>query len=145
MKRIVVFLAMVLMLLASSSCSKDMVPLYLKGTTWVSDGLDGVTVIKFDTRRTFHVDVYDIHHGAEYIVTVNFRVAEVNDDQVNFEFASISRTGNTDEVAKEGMMTLHGRRNMDIVTTRNHWREIVEETRFPLHRDDHFNIWNYVR
>ena len=144
MKKLFYILAAALMVLTSVSCSKNMVPLYLKGTTWVFEGTDGVSVLKFDTRRTFHVDVYDTHDGVEYLATVNYRVAEVMDDDVYFEFASISIVESGDGVAQEGIITLHGRRNMEIVTTKNRWREIDESSRFQLYRDDNFNISNYV-
>ena len=142
MKRIVVVLTMALMVLASVSCTKKMVPLYLKGTTWVCPESDDIAVLKFDTRRSFLIDVYEEGLRA---FTIKFRIAEVIDDQVNFEFASISVAGEGLDVAQEGMLLLQGRRDMDLVITSHHWREIDEESRSHLVRDDKFNILNYLK
>ena len=142
MKKLFYLLAAALMVLASVSCTKKMVPLYLKGTTWVCTEAGSLGVIKFDTRRTFHFDIYT---GEFYEFTANYRIVEVIDDQVNFEFASISvEPGEGMDVAGEGMLLLHGRRSMEYVATSNHWRDIDERSRSQFFRDDSFNISKYV-
>ena len=140
MKKIVVFLTMALMVLVSVSCTKKMVPLYLKGTTWVSTDGD-LAVIKFDTRRTFHIDLYG-DNKLEF--TVKYKVAEVIDDQVNFEFLSSSIVDEEVGLPEEGMLQLQSRRDMDIVFTSQHWMKINEDTRSHLFRDDQFDISKYI-
>lgn len=141
MKKIVVFLTMALMVLSSVSCTKKMVPLYLKGTTWVSNETGDLAVIKFDTRRTFHIDIYGDN---ELELTVKYKVAEVIDDQVNFEFLSSSMVDVEVDIPEEGMLQLQSRREMDIVFTSQHWTKINEDTRSHLFRDDQFDISKYI-
>ena len=142
MKKIVVFLAMALMVLASVSCTKKMVPLYLKGTTWVCDESGELAVIKFDTRRTFRIDVY-VDGISE--LTIKYKVAEVKDDQVNFDFLGMSKVDEEIGVDQEGMLLLNGRRDLDLVFTSYRWSQIDEDSRRHFFRDDHFNIWNYTK
>ena len=145
MKKLFYILAAALMLLASTSCTKKMVPLYLKGTTWVYDGSDVLSVIKFNTRRTFDLDIYD-HTDDEYSFTIKYRINEVKDDQVYFEFVSISiALGNLDDLSKEGMMTLLGKRDLEMVSTRNHWRDIMEDTRAHFNLDKNFSVSKYAK
>ena len=141
MKKIVVFLTMALMVLSSVSCTKKMVPLYLKGTTWVCTETGDLAVIKFDTRRTFHIDAYG-DNKLEF--TVKYRVAEVIDDQVNFEFLSSSIVDEEVGLPEEGMLQLQSRRDMDMVFTSQHWMKINEDSRRHLFRDDQFDISKYI-
>ena len=142
MKKLFYILAATLMVLASVSCTKKMVPLYLKGTTWVCDESGELAVIKFDTRRTFRIDVY-VDGISE--LTIKYKVAEVIDDQVNFDFMSMSKVDEEIGVDQEGMLILRSRRDMDLVFTSYNWSQIDEDSRRHFYRDDKFNIWNYAK
>ena len=142
MKKLFYILAMTLMVLASASCTKKMVPLYLKGTTWVCTEGDGISVIKFDTRRTFHADEY---LDGKYYFTSKCKIAEVMDSQVYFEIVSISiPPEDWDQVLTHGIMTLLNRNNIETVMCKDNWGKILEESRCQFVRDDNFNISNYV-
>lgn len=146
MKKLFYILAAALMVLASVSCTKERLPLYMKGTTWVfSDpSIKAIAVMKFKTRTSFTTEQYS--DEGQLFLKATGTVVDVKGDEVYYEFTHFDVYPEYAEwVASEGIIILVDRQNIDVLYTDNHWTDVDYDEAWRFRRDDKFKLSNYLR
>lgn len=85
MKKILIFLAAALMLLASVSCKKENLLNHLEGTKWVDAYGDIIEVVSFEDHNSFTFYTIDESSG-EITEALNCKIVEYQSDRLLFKF-----------------------------------------------------------
>ena len=146
MKKLFYILATALMVLAAISCSKEKLPLYMSGTTWVCDDPSSETigVAKFNTRTSFTLTYYS--DEGEIFFKASGTVVDVKGDEVYFEFTHYDVYPEEAEwVASEGIIMLVDRNNIDFIFTDAHWTIVDYDDGWRFRLDKKFNLSKYLK